>query len=82
MIWSDHAGKKTQMEMSENGPGRKHSLPKGLCNGMPSAESKKLTALVYFFCGSFSLYKWGIGNYCATGQEHVPATTAAPKLEE
>ena len=56
------------MEMHKKGPGRQHSLPRGLCNGKPS-RINKATALVHFFCNSISLYKLGIGGCHATGQK-------------
>ena len=61
-------GKKTWAEVSENDPGRKHSLPRSLCNGKPR-EINKATVMVHFFSGSLSLYKWGISNHCATGRK-------------
>ena len=65
-IWRS-SWQKTWVEMSENGPRRMDSHPRGLCNGKPS-RINKASALVHFTCSSFSLYKWGVCDHCVTGQ--------------
>ena len=44
------------------------SHPRGLCNGKPN-RINKASALVHFFCSSFSLYKWGVRDHCVTGKK-------------
>ena len=44
--------------MGEDGPGRAHSFPGGVCHGKLN-RINKATALVCFFCSSFSVHKQG-----------------------
>ena len=60
--WKNISGNKQKW------PRKETQLSRGLHNGEPSSISKAL-ALVCFFCGAFSVYKWGICYHCATGQK-------------
>ena len=51
--------------MGRDGPGRSYNLPGSFCHGQPNGINKA-TALVHFFCNSFSLYKSGISDCCVT----------------
>ena len=68
------------MEVGKDDPERSYKFPGGFCHGQPDGINKT-NAQVHFFCGSFSVYKQGIGNQCATGK-NAPAIATVSEPEE
>ena len=79
--WAGLKWQETWMEAGEDGPGRAHTLPGGVLPWRARHGIDKTTALVHFFCSSFSVYKWGVGNCCVIGWIMPQWLMAAPKPE-